>query len=161
MAYSWTDTIVGLPPVTDTDTTQKVAIGTRAKAFDPTYGEGEFIYLKGVANTIVGSVVAYDEYANTTTLTLAATRGPVAVAMSANVASQYGWYQVRGAAVVATAAAVVAGTPAYTTATAGKVDDAVVAGSGIDGMVFKTADGTPSAGLAVAQIAEPSASGAF
>lgn len=151
MAYNWTDTVAGLPPVTDTDTVQKVAIGTRCKAFDSTFGEAEFIYLPGVASTIVGSVVAFDTKAQTTTLTVAATRGPVAVAMAANVAGQFGWYQISGSAVVATAGGVVAGTPAYSTATAGKVDDAVTAGSLIDGMVFKL-DAFPGAGFAVVQM---------
>jgi hypothetical protein len=160
MAYNWTDHTVGLPPVTETDTVQKFVIGTRCKAFDPTYGEAEFIYLPGVASTIVGSVVAFDTKAATTTLAVVATRGPVAVAMSINVAGQWGWYQISGSAVVKTAAAVVAGTPAYSTATAGQVDDAVTAGSLIDGMVFKTADGTPAAGFAIVQMEGASLSGA-
>jgi hypothetical protein len=155
MAYAWSDTIVGLPPVTDTDTTQKVRIGLKAKAFDPTYGEGEFIYLLGVASTVVGSVAIFDDRTGATTLTVAASRGPCAVAMSANVASQYGWYQIQGAAVVK-AGTVAANTAAYSTATGGQIDDAVVAGSGIDGMTIKTADGTPAAGFAVAQISYPS-----
>lgn len=156
MPYAWTDSIVGLPAITVTDTVARVAVGTRAKAFDPTYGEGEFVYLLGVASTIVGSVVIFDNRTGQTTLAVAASRGQCAVAMSVNVAGQYGWYQVEGAAVVKTAAAVAANTAAYSTATAGQVDDAVVAGSGIDGMTFKTADGTPSAGFAVAQLAYPS-----
>jgi hypothetical protein len=160
MAYHWTDTIVGLTPVTTVDTEQKFPIGTLAKAYDSAYGEGTFIYLPGVASVVAGDVVAYDTDAGTTTRAVAATRGPVAVAMAAVVAATYGWFQVRGAAVVSCAGAVVAGTPAYLTATAGEVDDAVTAGSLVDGMVFKTADGTPAAGFAIAQIAFPSASGA-
>lgn len=161
MAYNWSDTIVGLQPITTVDDVQKHPVGTTAKAYDPTYGEGEFVYLPGVASTIAGSVAAYDTRGSgSTTLAVAATRGPVGVAMAATVASTWGWYQIRGSAVVKTAAAVAAGTPAYSTATAGQVDDAVTAGSMIDGMVFKTADGTPAAGFAVAQIDAPCLSGA-
>lgn len=159
MAYMPVDTLVGAQPITTIDDSAKHVIGTKIRAYDSTYGVGTFVYLPGVANCATGLVVAYDEKAGTTTLTLAATRGPVAVAVAAVVAGKYGWFQVEGSAVVKAAAAVVAAAPAYSTATAGNVDDAVTAGSKIDGMVFKTADGTPSAGYAVAQIANPSLNG--
>jgi len=75
-------------------------LGTIVKAYDPTFGEGEFIYLLGVANTLVGSLVTWDA---TTFQTALATNTanqdvPVAVAMSANLAGQYGWYQIGGLA---------------------------------------------------------------
>ena len=159
MAYKWTTTTVGLTPVNTVDDEQKFPIGTIANALDDGYGEGTFIYLPGVASTVAGDVVAYDTDAPSTTRTVAATRGPLAVAMAAVVAGKYGWYQVRGAALVNVAAAVAAGTPAYLTATAGNVDDATAAGQGIDGMVFKVL--ASGAGQTVAQIAYPSASGAF
>lgn len=156
MAYSFTGSTVGLQAIATTSTTQQHPIGTLAKAYDPTYGEGEFIYLKGVAATAIGNPVVYDTKANTTVLGVAGSRGPVAVAMSANVASQYGWYQVKGAAVVV-AGTVAAGGNVYWTATAGSIDDAVVAGDKVDGARLKTADGTPAAGFAVCQIDRPSA----
>jgi hypothetical protein len=43
--------------ISDTSTTQLVPLGTRVKAIDKAstaYGEGEFIYLLGVASTVVG-----------------------------------------------------------------------------------------------------------
>lgn len=155
MAWSFRDGYVGLQPIANTETTQQHELGTRAFAFDSTYGVGEFIYLKGVASTVVGDVVIYDEKAATTTRAVAGSRGPAAVAMSANVADQYGWYMVNGSAVVK-AGTVAANGNCYLTATAGTLDDAVVAGDKVDGARFKTADGTPSAGFAVAQIAYPS-----
>ncbi len=155
MTYRFTEALVGMQPIADTSTTQQHPIGMRIKAFDPTYGEGEFIYLKGVASTVIGDLVIYDQYANTTTRAVAGSRGPAAVAMSANVASQYGWYQIEGSAVIK-AGTVVANGNVYVTATAGTVDDAVVAGDKVDGARFKTADGTPSAGLAICQLARPS-----
>jgi hypothetical protein len=159
MAYYITTPNVFPQAIANTDTVQNVPIGTRVRAVDlTTYGEGEFIYLKGVASTVIGSVVIYDEYANTTTLGVAGSRGPVAVAMSANVALQYGWYQISGAAVVK-AGTVVAGAATYFTATPGSLDDAVVATDKIDGMRFKTADGTPAATFAVVALDRPSASG--
>lgn len=155
MPYRIVTQILGYTPITDTSTTQNMPLGTVVRAVDDTYGEGQFIYLKGVAATAVGSVVVYDQRAGTTTLATAGSRGPAAVAMSANVAGQYGWYQVHGSAVVK-ALTVAANGNVYATATAGTVDDAVVAGDKLDGARFKTVDGTPSAGLAVAQIAFPS-----
>lgn len=155
MAFNSIDSIGGKSgqAIADTSTTQNAAVLTRVRAVDSTYGEGEFIYLKGVASTAVGSVVFYNA-TGTTTLATARSKGPVAVAMSANVANQWGWYQVYGRA-VAKASTVVAGAQAYATGTPGTVDDAVVAGDLIYGAAFNTADGTPSAGLAEVTIAYP------
>lgn len=100
MAYS-IYTQAGCQPIANTSTTQKHPLGTIVRGVDPTYGEGEFIYLLGVASTAVGSIVTYD--ASTYQTVLSAVGGniprPIAVAMSANVASQYGWYQISGVAV--------------------------------------------------------------
>lgn len=93
---------LGLQPIEDTSTTAQHSLGKIVRAKHETYGEGEFIYLLGVASTVVGSVVTYD--ASTHLTVLSAVGGniprPVAIAMSANVASQYGWYQIGGIAVV-------------------------------------------------------------
>jgi hypothetical protein len=102
MAYAVTDCRIGTQPIADTDTEQKHKLGTIVRAVDPTYGEAEFIYLKGVASTAVGSLVTYNTSSWTTTLAAVGTNKaqPIAVAMSANVASQYGWYQISGVAVM-------------------------------------------------------------
>lgn len=154
MAFNFTDPKVGMQPIAVTSTVQQHPIGTRVRAQDDTYGDGEFIYLKGLASTAVGEAVIYELTANLTKRAVAGDRGPVAIAMSANVASQYGWYQIHGAAVVKTGTVADEGA-CYVTATAGSLDDAVVSGDKIDGARFKTANGTPSAGLAIAQIAYP------
>ena len=150
--------LVGAQPIADTSTEQMHPIGTRVKAYDETYGEGEFIYLKGLASTAVGELVVYEEYGNLTVRAVAGSRGPAAVAMSANVASQYGWYQIFGAAVIK-AGTVADNGDVFLTATAGTVDDANVAGDKVDNARFKSADGTPSAGYAICQIAYPSCNG--
>lgn len=77
-------------------------LGTVIRAVDPTYGAGEFIFLKGVASTVVGSMVFYDANWQTALATSAAAAPgrPIAVAMAATVASQYGWYQIGGQAVI-------------------------------------------------------------
>lgn len=104
MAYALVTPRVGAQPIADTSTTKLHPIGTILCANDPTYGEGEFIYLVGVASTIVGSVVEYTDGDTTVGQTALATTTvdksqPLAVAMSANVASAYGWYQISGIAV--------------------------------------------------------------
>jgi hypothetical protein len=158
MAYGVSEARVGVQEISTTSTVQQHPLGTRIKAVDPVYGDGEFIYLKGVVGTDVGEMVVYDQNANTTVLTVAGSRGPCAVSMSANVANQYGWYQIAGAAITK-AAASAANASVYVTATAGTVDDAVVATDKIDGARFKTADGTPSAGFAIVQLDRPSLNG--
>jgi hypothetical protein len=133
--------------IESTSTTQNFALGTRVRAVDPTYGEAEFIYAKGVASTAkYDAVVILGDH--TTARTGARSKGLLGVAMSANVANQYGWYCIWGKVPVK-AGTVVAAAPAYLTATAAQLDDAIVAGDFVAGASFVTADGTPSAGLAV------------
>jgi hypothetical protein len=145
-------------PIGDTLITKKHALGTIVRAKDPIYGAGEFIYLAGVASTLVGSLVTYDENLGTTALAPAtgAASGPVAVAMSANVAGQYGWYQIAGAAAVKAPNAMVPGANVFMlAATPGSVDDTAVAGEQVLNAVVSTTTGTPSAGLAIVQINRP------
>jgi hypothetical protein len=70
-------------------------------AADPTYGVGEFILLLGVASTAVGSIVTYNATTFQTALAPVGTNKPqpVAIAMSANLAGTWGWYQISGLAV--------------------------------------------------------------
>jgi hypothetical protein len=100
MAYVINTPSLGYPLITDHGTTKKVALGTIVRADDPTYGEGEFIYLLGVANTAIGDVVTYNSTGcQTTRAAVGANKSlPVAIAMSACVASEYGWYQISGLA---------------------------------------------------------------
>lgn len=146
---------IGAPAITDTDTVAKVPVGTRIWANDETYGPGEFIYLKGVASTAVGSWVTYNQDDNTTTLLAANAIGPVAVAMSANVASQYGWYQIYGKAIGKALTGFLDDANVYATSTAGSVDDAVVAGDRVKNCKGASAVGTPSSGLAEFEIQYP------
>lgn len=105
MAYAITDTVAGTQPIATTETTQKHPLGTVVRAKDPTFGEGEFIYLLGVASTTIGAIVNYDvattsKWQTALSTTAVAKSNPLAVAMSANVAGpNYGWYQISGLAV--------------------------------------------------------------
>jgi hypothetical protein len=157
MAFKITDPLVGAQPIAVTDTTQNHALGTIVRAEDPTYGAGEFIYLKGIASTVVGSMVDFDPYLATTALSPATGGvGPVAVSMSANVASQYGWYQIAGVAAVKAPNAMTAGADVFSlAATPGSVDDAAVNGEQILNAKVSTTTGTPSTGLALIEINRP------
>lgn len=156
MAFRITDPVLlGAQAIADTDTVQRHALGTIVRAEDPTYGGGEFIYLKGVASTAVASWVTIHEDDWTTTLLAANDIGQVAIAMSANVASQYGWYQIKGKAVGKCLAGYVDNALVYATATAGSIDDAVVAGDRVKKAIGASAINTPSTGLAEFEIDRP------
>lgn len=166
MAYTIADTFLGYPKIAATSTAPWIGggtsnttppLGTIVRATDPTYGSGEFIFLKGVASTVVGSLVTYDQYLGTTTLAPATGgNGPVAVAMSANVANQYGWYQIAGTAAVKAPNAMTPGADVFMlAATPGSVDDAAVNGEQVLNAKVSTTTGTPSAGLGLIQINRP------
>ena len=155
MTYQVVD-MIG-PDIQNVDTVQQYNIGMRCKALHEVYGAGDFVYLRGVAGTLVGDAVVYDENGQTTRA-VAASRGTVAVAVQPVLANQFGWYQVQGLGPVR-ATTVVADSRPYLTATAGQLDDTVAAGQAIDGMRFQSADGVPSAGLALAILNYPMANG--
>lgn len=157
MAYTIDEPQAHPQVIADTSTTQLHILGKIVRAKDPTYGEGEFIYLKGIGSTVVGSMVDYDQNLGTTALSPATGgTGPVAVSMSANVANQYGWYQITGAAVVKAPNTMVPGAEVFSlAATPGSVDDAAVNGEQIVNAKVSTTTGTPSSGLGIIQISRP------
>lgn len=101
MAWTIRNALIGSQSITETSTTKRHPLGTIVTAEDATLGVGEFIYLTGVASTVVGSIVNYDDGFQTAldTSAVSGPSRPLAVAMSANVASAYGWYQISGLAV--------------------------------------------------------------
>lgn len=127
-------------------------LGEIIRAADPTYGGGEFIYLYGVANTLVGSMVTYDIVNGTTTLSpnTANLNKPIAVAMSACVSGYYGWYQIAGAAVVKkVASAYTVGQVLYLSATTGRVTGVVASGKLVQNMVVLNAATTVTSNVTV------------
>lgn len=119
---------LGLQPIADTSTTQNHPLNTCVKAKHETYGEGEFIYKKGVASTIATDWCTLNADDGGTTRLVADAVGDVGIAMSANVASQYGWYQIKGKAIGGSGGAIVDGAAIYIFAGTALVDDAVVDG---------------------------------
>ncbi len=149
--------LIGLQRIAETSTTQLHAVGTIVQAQDTSsgaYGVGEFIYAKGVANTVAGSWATLNAD-GTTTLTVADAVGPVGIAMSANVANQWGWYQIngKGDAKSVTASGTIA-TDLYIGSTAGEAKGTTQAGDRIWNVkVSSTASVTT--GAVVVQVQRP------
>lgn len=160
MSYTISNPQLGLQPIAVTSTAQNHPLGTIVRAVDPTYGEGEFIYLQGVASTAVGDVVSYNSTQGATVRWAGtANEGrPLAVAMSANVANQYGWYQISGNAVANISGTVAAGDKVYWQATA-TTSSTGVNGKQVLGAIAAGANGTPATGQAVINIDRPHAQG--
>lgn len=164
--YTPTGNELGLQAIAVSSTTQQHPLGKIINAYDPTYGAGEFIYLLGVASTAVGSVVTYGgvsgsapQYQTALAPSTANLAQPLAVAMSANVASQYGWYQIGGTAVVADNGTLT-GTPAPVyLAGSGQVTSTAAAGKQVLNARAIANDGTPSAGSCLVEINRPFAQG--
>lgn len=129
------------------DTVQQFPLNSRQKD----QNGNEYIYLKGVANTIVGAFVTFDEV-GVTTLLAANAIGPVAIAQAATVASTFGWYLIYGSCNGKVSAAFADNGNVYATATAGEVDDAVVAGDRVKNAVGRSAI---AAGVALMQVRYP------
>lgn len=153
--YSIMENRLGQSRLDSVDTTEKVPVGTIVRGWDPDYGAGEFIYLKGLAAVGRGSWVTYNIDDGSVALLAANAIGPVAVAMAATVASTWGWYQIQGKAVGKAAALFADNANVYATGTAGTVDDAVVAGDRVKRAKGASAVDTPSTGLAEFEIDRP------
>ena len=163
MAYS-TDWKVILPTaagwqvLSTTSTTQQHDLGQIVTAVDRganSNGQGDFIYLKGVADTTAGSWVTYNADDYSTALLGADMIGPVAVAMAPTVAGQYGWYQIRGKAVAKAGAGFADNGNVYATATGGTADDAVVAGDRVKNAKGASAIDFPATGYAEFELNHP------
>jgi hypothetical protein len=154
MSYIINNTLIGTQPIADNDTVQRHPLGTIVTATSPTYGVGEFIYLKGLNSTARGTAVTYNADDFSTALLAANAIGPVAIAMSASVTGEFGWYQISGKAVVL-ADTVADNANCYIDGTSGRFDDAVVDGDMVHLAKFASADGTPAAGLAEVEIHRP------
>lgn len=133
MAFKAVEPFVVAQAINATSTTQLHPLGTIVRAADSTLGHGEFVYLKGVASTVVGDWVGYSPALGTSVRAAANGNYPLAVAMSAcNTTTKYGWYQISG---VASANGLTSITHSsgflWLTATAGSVDDASVIGDAV------------------------------
>ena len=130
-------------------------LGARVQAQHGTYGMGVFVFAQGVASTAVGSVVLINPDDWSTSLATANDKGMIGIAVAATVANKAGFYQVQGKGVAKVLASFADNADCYLTATAGSIDDAVVAGDRIQGMKGASAIDTPSTGLAEVELNYP------
>lgn len=91
MAYKGLIVPVNVDSLDVPHTVQMFNVGTHGVSEDG----NEYVYMAGVASTVVGSWVTFDE-AYVTTLLVASAIGPISIALSISVASNWGWYGVWG-----------------------------------------------------------------
>ena len=140
--------VVPAGSLTDVDTTAKFTVG---EVVSDESGN-QYIYGQGVASCVEGSWVTLDEEAQATLLAANA-KGRVGVAMGAVVASSYGFFQIYGKTTTAKALTGFADNgDIYATATAGSIDDAVVAGDRVKGAWGRSA---VSGGVITAELSFP------
>jgi hypothetical protein len=149
--------LIGAQGIATNSTTKKHELGTIIQAADKggdssPRGNGEFIYLQGLASVAVGEVCIYDSDTFIVKLAVANDIGPIGVAMAATVASEYGWFQIHGKGSALAATGFADNGDCYLTATAGTMDDADVAGDYITGMKGASA---VSGGVADVELARP------
>jgi len=152
---------LGLSDIVPDDAVTTTKIGTIAKWYDDIQGVADFIYLPGVASLKAGDIVAFDllpgsaTVARLTTALAVDSAKPLAVAVAAIGAGQYGWFQLTGVAILSALAGTVAG-PAFTTTTNGSVSSVPVAGCQISGLHISSALGVPASGQVYATMMYPS-----
>src|SRR5512146_1606231 len=157
MAYTLVAPILlGAQPLEETSTTQRHPLGTTARWTDPTYGEAEAVYAKGVASTAQYDWVTLNPDDWSTARLVSGAAGKVGIAMSANVADGYGWYITSGKTPGKALAGYTDNALVYATATAGSIDKTAVSGDLVASAKGASAVGTPSAGLAEFELDEPS-----
>lgn len=129
--WALVDGRIGAQPIADLDATQRHPYGTIVRAKDvgtTAYGEGEFVYVKGVANGAAKAWAGYNIDDGSTTLAVADGVYPLGVMMAALTASYKGWLQISGKALGKCLTSFTDNGVVYLTATAGSIDDASVIG---------------------------------
>lgn len=150
MAYTFTDPRIGMTPavnqVVSAASVGAVSLATsfrpgyRISGQDPTFGMGQFIFLPTIASVVVGSLVRFIESASGVfTTSMVPNTGnlgqPVAVAMAAGAANNYGWFMVQGTAPIKkTAVKVSPNVALFISATTGRVMSTVACGKQVLGI---------------------------
>jgi len=149
MAYTIQTNQIGVPAIalTSDSSSPAVPIGTIVRASDPNYGEGEFIYLPGVASNTIGSLVTYTVGSTTVSgITPAAVAltvstknqgRAVAVSMAANTGTAtYSWYAIKGTVPVKkTAVKIAPAQKVFLSGTSGRVYATTASGKQVLGSV--------------------------
>ena len=132
---------------------------TEVRGYDPNLGSGTFIYAKYSGTIAAGTVVELTpSLSGGVVLQLATawagtanTGKPLAVAVSAGVSTNWGWFQIQGNALTTCQGAPVAGNPAYWQAS-GVVSPTAVAGKQVLNAQFSTAPAVTIGTGAAAQV---------
>ena len=184
MAYYPTTPQLGWQGIGVTSSVPNHDPGTIITARDPNYGQGEFIYLKGITGTSVGYLVGWGSTGGTSggstaalgypsfTSVLASTTaganpgrgGNLAVSMQSQTSGTWGWYQISGAAIMACASTGVISSTSPTVAlssTPGQISNSSFAAlAQIQGMSVLTSAGVPAASQCVVYLNRPQYLGA-
>lgn len=129
---------LGMQPISSLSTTQNHPLGAIVRAKDigaTAYGEGEFMYAKGVASCAQKDWVGIPSDNFTLVRAVANGNYPMGVVLAALTASYYGWVQISGKAIGNCLTSFADNGQVYLTATAGSIDDASVAGDFVVGAV--------------------------
>lgn len=145
--------LVGWQPIDEVSTTQRHDLGTIVQAVDRgsnANGVGEFIYCKGVSSGATGAWVGVNADDYSTTLAVANGIYPIVGVLMADLdaATDYGWVQIGGKAVGKALTGFADNANVYLTATAGSVDDAIVAGDRVQNVKGASALDGPATGMA-------------
>ena len=126
---------IGTQPIADVSTVQNHPFGTIVRAKDTgttAYGEGEFIYVKGVASGALNAWAGYRSKSGLTTLAVADGNYSIGIMMSAlDATTDFGWLQIKGRAIGKCLTAFADNGVVYLTSTAGSIDDASVIGDAV------------------------------
>lgn len=109
-----------------------------------------YIYLQGIGSTVTGNYAVFDPGTYTTTLLATTSRGQIAVASAAIVASNYGWYGYIGSFSAFNLSATTSNTPLYASGTSGAGTSALTKNCQIKRAVQRGAAPTATGGAAVA-----------
>lgn len=155
MAYTVNEPRIGVQPISTLSTTQKHPIGTIVQANDPTYGDGLFMYVKGLASVEDNDWLVVDVHnSGTVARADAGDIGTVGIAVNALTSSYYGWMGVKGVFTGKCLTQCADNANIYLTSTDATVDDASVAGDLISGAVARSTTVADS-GVALFEIDRP------
>ncbi len=158
MAYAPAESMVGITPIGQVDLIARHPPGSIRRFADGVLGEGEFIYLPGVAGNFVGAGVSYDLGLGTVALLPAGSNPdrPIAVSMETNANPlAWSWYQIGGLAAISSTGTIVDGDLLYATSSNGVLSNVQANGNQVQSASWSGANGAAPGGLTYASIARP------
>ena len=140
-----------IPTLAQVDSTAKFKLGQRYVDDNGSV----FIYLQGIASLVLGDWVTYRVTSVTAAVTARASsgsKGHLAIALAATIASTFGWFQIAGlntSAGAISGGGAAAGNLVYLTATAGLTDDVEVGDDRIGHAVYSVTESSALAGVTI------------